>query len=68
MGWVSAIGRELVGLFVDDGAFAVAIVVWIGVAGLVLTRLPGGWQGPLVFVGLAGILAWSCLRAMRRRK
>ena len=58
---------EVWGLFVDDGSFAVAVVVWLGVAGLVLTHLCdlGGWAGVTLFVGLAAILVESVVRRAR---
>ena len=31
MRWMKTIVQELFGLFIDDGSFAFAIVVWIGV-------------------------------------
>lgn len=30
MRWIKAIAGELFGLFVDDGSFAIAIIVWLG--------------------------------------
>ncbi len=59
---------EITGLFVDDGRFALAIVVWVGLAWLVLPRLPAldPWTGVLLFLGLAGVLVESVLRRARR--
>lgn len=52
--------HELWTLFVDDGAVAACVVAWIVVACLVLQRLPVGiWSGPILFVGLAAIVAVS---------
>ena len=49
--------REVWSLFVDDGASAALLVGWIVFACLVL---PGAaWSGPILFVGLAAIVAFS---------
>jgi hypothetical protein len=60
---------ELWGLFVDDGVFAGAIVVWLVLVGLVLPRLdlPGWLPAILLFAGLAVILVLGALRAARQR-
>ena len=65
-----SIGREILGLFVDDGSFAVVIVVWLvlAVAGLPLVVPEGRWSGPILFVGLALVLVESVLRYARRRR
>ena len=68
MRWLKSIAREVIGLFVEDGSFALAIVAWLVVALLVLPRVAAGWAGPLLFVGLAAILAQSVLRFCRSRK
>ena len=68
MKWLRSIAREVWGLFVDDGSFAAAIVVWLTMAVLVLPRVATGWAGPVWFVGLAAILIESVLRAARRTK
>ena len=59
---------EILGLFVDDGSFALAIVVWLGLAGLCLPRVQalGPWAGALLFAGLAGVLVESVMRRARR--
>ena len=68
MSWITTICREFFSLFVDDGAFALAILVWIAVAGLALARLgiPPGWIAPLLFVGMALILLENTMRRARR--
>jgi hypothetical protein len=55
---------ELWGLFVDDGVFAGAIVVWLAVAWQVLPRLalPGALPAILLFAGLAVILVFGAIR------
>ena len=69
MSWLRTIFREIYGLFVDDAAFAVAIVIWVAVAVFVFPLL--GWlargRGPALFAGLAAILAVSAVRYARRK-
>jgi len=59
---------EAIGLFVDDGAYAGAIVVWLlVVASLVrFTTISPNIAATLLFVGLAAILAESALRRARK--
>jgi hypothetical protein len=68
MRWIKSIVREIYGLFVDDGSFAVAILVWLGLAVAVVPRMTAEarWAGPALFVGLAAILIESVLRFARR--
>jgi cell division septation protein DedD len=70
MRWLKSIFREIFGLFVDDGNFAIGIVVWVALAVVVLPRVASGarWAGPALFVGLALILIESVLRFSRRMK
>lgn len=58
MKWAKPVVRELWGLFVDDGAFALAIVIWLAIAWLILpTFMPAApWAGVALFLGLALIL------------
>lgn len=68
MRWLKAIFAELFGLFVDDGAFALAILIWVGAVWLVLPRLgvPASLSGIGLFVGLALILTESAIRRSSR--
>ncbi len=68
MTWLKSIAREILGLFVDDGSFAIAILGWLVVMVVVLPRIASvsGWCGPVFFVGLAVILVESVLRFARR--
>ncbi len=68
MPWIRTAAREVFALFVDDGSFAVAILACLGLAWLVLPRLPalGPWSGALLFAGLAGVLVASALRRAGR--
>ncbi|HZY74471.1 MAG TPA: hypothetical protein VFE22_15290 [Edaphobacter sp.] len=69
MKWITKILREIFGLFVEDGSFALSIMVWIAV---VYWTAPHLDLAPAVtttifFVGLALILGESTLRYSRRR-
>ncbi len=59
---------EIVGLFVDDGSLALAIIVFVGiVAALVKWALiPGPIGGALLFFGLVAILGENLWRSARR--
>jgi hypothetical protein len=59
---------EAIGLFVDDGAFALAIVTCVALTGALALWAPGlrPYCGPLLFVGLAAILVESALRRARK--
>ncbi|MFP5265881.1 MAG: hypothetical protein ACLGQU_00825 [Acidobacteriota bacterium] len=64
MRWIKTICKEGYGLFVDDGGFASAILAWVALVKLVLSRIPllRPWQGIVLFVGLAAILVASAVR------
>jgi hypothetical protein len=64
MSWLKAIVLEIYGLFVDDGSFALAIVVWLAIAMFVLPRLdiPASANAPILFAGLLLIMLESVLR------
>ena len=70
MRWLKSIAREVIGLFVEDGSFAVAILAWLALAVVVLPRagLATRVAGPVLFAGLAAILVASVLRYSRRRR
>jgi hypothetical protein len=61
MRWLKAIVAEIFGLFVDDGAFALATTIRLGVTWLVLPHLkaPTALGGIILFFGLALILVES---------
>lgn len=53
---------EFWGLFVDDGALALALVVWGVAAGFTLPLLGAGeWRAPVLFGGFVGILIFNVL-------
>ncbi len=60
--------KELWGLFVDDGAMAVGLLVWCALAGLVsrVVSLPAGLAGPLFCLGCLAVLVGSVVAAARR--
>lgn len=66
---LTLIREEAVGLFIDDGAFAGAIILWLVLAGALLPRLglPAWLPGFLLFLGLAAILIWGAIRGARKR-
>jgi hypothetical protein len=58
---------ELLGLFVDDGAFAAAIALWVVLVCEVLPRLERArtWGAAVLFGGLAVILIAGTVRRAR---
>jgi len=68
MTWLKTIWSEFIGLFVDDGSLAVAVVAWLIAAWLLLPRLPLPPALPpmILFAGLALILVESTLRRARQ--
>jgi len=70
MKWLKNILREIFGLFVDDGSFALAILIWLAVVRWAPPRLhiPSGMTGVILFAGLALILAESATRYSRRKQ
>jgi hypothetical protein len=68
MNTFAAIIRELIGLFVDDGALALAIVVVVVAAGLVAAFGPAAaWaSGGILLFGCLGVLVANVMRAKRR--
>jgi hypothetical protein len=70
MRWLRSIAREFLGLFVDDGSFAIAILIWLALAIALFPRIAfiTRWIGPVLFAGLALILIESVLRYSRRKR
>ena len=68
MGWARTAWSELVGLFVDDGSLAVAILAWVALCWAILPRLGlPAWLPPvLLFAGLVLILVESVVRRARQ--
>ena len=67
MAWMKAALSELVSLFVEDGSLALAILIWLALAGLLVPRFGGLslWQGAVLFAGLALILIENTWRRAR---
>lgn len=64
MQWIRSILREVFGLFVDDGSFAIAVLVWIGIVWVLQRYMQMARMGGiLLFAGLGIILIQSVLRA-----
>lgn len=62
--------QEVYGLFVEDGSYALGILVWVIAAVLLLPKTPAGaavWSGPLLFLGFALLLVENVLRTARKR-
>jgi hypothetical protein len=62
-----AVIRELIGLFVDDGALAIAILGIVAFAALVAAAVPGMplAAGAILVLGCPGVLLINILRASR---
>ena len=59
--------RELIGLFVDDGALAIAILGVVAFAALVAAAVPGMplAAGAILVLGCPGVLLINIVRASR---
>jgi hypothetical protein len=70
MKWLKNILREIFGLFVDNGSFALAILIWLAVMRWETPRLNirSGITGVILFAGLALILAESATRYSRHHQ
>lgn len=55
MNFLRSAVAELIGLFVDDWAFAVALGVWVGLIALARHHLPSESLALLLFLGLAAL-------------
>jgi hypothetical protein len=62
------VSRELIGLFVDDGALALAIVAIVVLAALVAALMPQVplAAGAILLLGCLGALVLNVIRAGRR--
>jgi hypothetical protein len=70
MKWIKTILREIYGLFVDDGAFALAILIWLSFMRWTAShlRLSPATSAIILFAGLALILTESAVRYARRKR
>jgi len=66
---VRGIIGELVGLFVEDKLFALAIAVWIAIAGAMAAYAVGSPEvrGLVLFLGLASVLVGGIVRGAQTR-
>jgi hypothetical protein len=70
MKWIKNILREIFGLFVDDGSFALAILIWIGLMRWTISHLilSPTTIAIILLTGLALILVESTTRYARRKQ
>ena len=67
MSLLRTIWAEALGLFIDDGAYAGAIVAWLVIVGVMVRVTPIGMAGgPLLAAGLAAILLHGAWRKARK--
>ena len=57
--------KELMGLFVDDGALALAIVVIVVLAGIAAAVIPAA-SGAILLFGCLAVLPTNVMRARRK--
>jgi hypothetical protein len=60
--------RELIGLFVDDGALALAIIAVVGLAGISAMLIPNVplAAGAILLLGCLAVIVSNVARASRR--
>ena len=66
MNFLRSAVSEVVGLFVDDWAFALLLVVWVGLIAAFAPRLPPTLAAPLFWLGLAALTLVFVVRQARR--
>jgi len=62
---LAGIARELIGLFVDDGMLAFAIIAVIVIAAIVATLTPGSTAGVVLLAGSLAVLFANVLAVPR---
>lgn len=68
MSALAGVLRELFGLFVDDGALALALVAIIALAAVAAALMPGTLAaGAVLLLGCIGVLVVNVVMAARRR-
>ncbi|MDQ2686423.1 MAG: hypothetical protein M3Y28_00990 [Armatimonadota bacterium] len=67
MNFLRSAVAELIGLFVDDWAFALSVGVWVGFIALARHRLPSESLALLLFLGLAALTLVFVVRRAQRR-
>ena len=69
MNLLSAVTKELFGLFVDDGSLALAILALVlGLTIAASLGLESVWIGALLFSGCVGLLVENVYRTVRSRQ
>jgi len=71
MATLRAILAEIVGLFVDDGSLALALVLWcagMGVTVVLVPGLPVSLLAVVLLAGCVGILLINVAHAARKRR
>ncbi len=70
MHWLTKMVREFLALFVEDGSFAAAILLWLGAVWLIFPRagVPMRLRGPMLLGGLGLILIGSVMRYTSGRR
>jgi hypothetical protein len=69
MNMLTAVARELIGLFVDDGSLALAILAVVILAAVAVALLPGVplLAGAILLLGCLGVLLANLATVVRRR-
>jgi hypothetical protein len=62
---IAGIARELLGLFVDDGMLAIAVIAVIAVAAIVASFVPGLTAGVVLLAGSLFVLFANVMAARR---
>ena len=62
---LAGIGRELIGLFVDDGMLAITILAVIAVAAIVASFIPGLTAGVVLLAGSLFVLFANVMSVQR---
>ncbi len=67
-GTMARVLKQIIGLFVDDSAMALGIVIWVALTKVLVARLsmPAPALDTFFFVGLCGLLAYGACRARAR--
>jgi hypothetical protein len=67
---IARILRELLGLFVDDGSLAIAVLAWVAIIAFILPAADVGesWRALLLFLGCIAILIENLIRSARRHR
>ena len=65
MRMLAGIARELIGLFIDDGMLAVAIIAVIVIAAIVASLTPGTTAGVVLLAGSLAVLFANVLAVQR---